>query len=580
MLCSRAITQRCPSNTYSPVVPGIGHEGHGGIGSRCSSAKTQRRRPTAGHNQSGRSATFSTGGRVRSFAYPAQVTSWMRRRDHNIFANATSLLICGLLAGVVVAAAAFPAAAMSGLAAKAGGADVRELPSELKDFSSPQITRIYASDGKTQISQFYDEFRSDVPLKDISPYMQNAIVAAEDREFYHHNGVDLKGVARAFVNNNNGKLQAGRLDDHHAVRADVAGLLGDQPAGGRRRDRGHPEAQDHRDEVRAAGREGAHQGPDPRALPEHRAVRQPGVRRLRRQPGLLQQEAEGPRRSARPRCWPAWSRRPTSFNPTTADGLPADPGPPQQLRHPRHGRRWARSPRPQADKALKEPIPTQGQAGRQRLRLGRQEQLGLLLRLLLPLVDEPAGVRRHDVRPGAAPQERRLPDRHLARRQGAGRRPASEITERDHGHEQERAAAGRGRARHRQGAGAGRQPQVQAGRPGAPAEQALVRPGARPRKGIRGYLPEHHEPADHRRRRHQRLPGRLGVQDVHHGRRAGEGLSRSATRSTRRSRYKSALHHRPEQPVGLPGHALLVPGQRRRRARPASTTCGPASATR
>ncbi|TDO39827.1 transglycosylase domain-containing protein [Paractinoplanes brasiliensis] len=125
----------------------------------------------------------------------------MRRRDHNIFANATSLLICGLLAGVVVAAAAFPAAAMSGLAAKAGGETFAQLPSELKDFSSPQITRIYASDNKTQISQFYDEFRSDVPLKDISKPMRDAMVAAEDREFYNHNGVDLKGVARAFVNN-------------------------------------------------------------------------------------------------------------------------------------------------------------------------------------------------------------------------------------------------------------------------------------------------------------------------------------------------------------------------------------------
>ncbi|MBU2663320.1 transglycosylase domain-containing protein [Actinoplanes bogorensis] len=125
----------------------------------------------------------------------------MRRRDHNIFANATSLVICGLLAGVVVAAAAFPAAAMSGLAAKAGGETFAQLPSELKDFSSPQITRIYASDNKTQISQFYDEFRSDVPLKDIAKPMRDAMVAAEDREFYNHNGVDLKGVARAFVNN-------------------------------------------------------------------------------------------------------------------------------------------------------------------------------------------------------------------------------------------------------------------------------------------------------------------------------------------------------------------------------------------
>jgi membrane peptidoglycan carboxypeptidase len=128
----------------------------------------------------------------------------MRRRDHNIFANATSLLICGLLAGVVVAAAAFPAVAMSGLAAKAGGQTFAQLPSQLRDFTSPQITRIFASDNKTQIAVMYDEFRSDVPLKDISKNMQVAIIAAEDREFYHHNGVDLKGVARAFVNNNQG----------------------------------------------------------------------------------------------------------------------------------------------------------------------------------------------------------------------------------------------------------------------------------------------------------------------------------------------------------------------------------------
>ncbi|MBG0560928.1 transglycosylase domain-containing protein [Actinoplanes aureus] len=137
------------------------------------------------------------------------MTSWLRRRDHNIFTNATSLLICGLLAGVVVAAAAFPAAAMTGLAAKAGGQTFANLPSELKDFSSPQISRIYASDGRTQLSQFYDEFRSDVPLKDISKNMQAAILAAEDRKFYEHNGVDLKGVARAFVGNSQGGTQQG-----------------------------------------------------------------------------------------------------------------------------------------------------------------------------------------------------------------------------------------------------------------------------------------------------------------------------------------------------------------------------------
>ena len=137
------------------------------------------------------------------------MSSWIRRRDHNIFVNTFSLLVCGLIAGVVVAAGVFPAAAMSGLAAKAGEQTFANLPSELKDFSSPQITRIYASDNKTQISQFYDEFRSDVPLTNISKFMRDAMVAAEDREFYRHNGVDLKGVVRAFVNNNNGKQKQG-----------------------------------------------------------------------------------------------------------------------------------------------------------------------------------------------------------------------------------------------------------------------------------------------------------------------------------------------------------------------------------
>ncbi|MFI5493929.1 transglycosylase domain-containing protein [Actinoplanes sp. NPDC051859] len=137
------------------------------------------------------------------------MTFWTRKRDRSIFANTGSLVICGLLAGVVVAAASFPAVAMSGLAAKAGSKGFAELPSELEQQSAPQVTRIFASDGKTQLAVMYDEFRSDVPLKDISKNMQDAIVAAEDHQFYQHNGVDLKGVARAFVNNRNGGAQQG-----------------------------------------------------------------------------------------------------------------------------------------------------------------------------------------------------------------------------------------------------------------------------------------------------------------------------------------------------------------------------------
>ncbi|AVT34331.1 glycosyl transferase [Plantactinospora sp. BC1] len=126
----------------------------------------------------------------------------MRKRDHNVFTNAASLLICGLLAGVVVAAAAFPAVAMSGLAAKAGAETFDKLPTELTVKKAPQISYLYASDGKTPLATMYDENRRDVPLKDVAPVVGQALVAAEDKRFYEHNGVDVNGVARAFVANN------------------------------------------------------------------------------------------------------------------------------------------------------------------------------------------------------------------------------------------------------------------------------------------------------------------------------------------------------------------------------------------
>jgi len=124
-----------------------------------------------------------------------------RKRDHNLFSNASALLVCGMLAGVVVAAALFPAIALAGLAAKASSDGFDNLPSTLALQQSPQITYVYASDGKTLISTFYDENRRDVPLSDVAPVMREAMVAAEDMRFYDHHGVDVKGVARAFVAN-------------------------------------------------------------------------------------------------------------------------------------------------------------------------------------------------------------------------------------------------------------------------------------------------------------------------------------------------------------------------------------------
>ncbi len=157
---------------------------------------------------------------ARCVTYPVAVT-WMRKRDHNCFANAASLLICGLLAGVVVAAAAFPAVAMGWPGREGGRRHLRQsahrahgarvarrsatsTPPTARRCSPRCTTRTGATSSSTDDRRWS---------------CSNAIIAAEDHRFYEHHGVDVKGVARAFVANQGaGGDTAGRLDPDHAVR--------------------------------------------------------------------------------------------------------------------------------------------------------------------------------------------------------------------------------------------------------------------------------------------------------------------------------------------------------------------------
>ncbi|WP_433222473.1 transglycosylase domain-containing protein [Dactylosporangium sp. CS-047395] len=122
-------------------------------------------------------------------------------RLRKLLPNGASLLLCGLLAGLVIAGAVFPAVLVSGLAAKAGADTFEGLPTDIDVLPSPQITYVYANDGKTTLAMMYDENRRDVKLVDVAQVMQQAMVAAEDNRFYEHSGVDAKGVFRAFVAN-------------------------------------------------------------------------------------------------------------------------------------------------------------------------------------------------------------------------------------------------------------------------------------------------------------------------------------------------------------------------------------------
>ena len=77
---------------------------------------------------------------------------------------------------------------------------VRDLPQirSLETFQPSAITRIYSADDKL-LAELYREKRDPVPLKKIPEYLQKAVITAEDRQFYTHSGIDLKGIVRAII---------------------------------------------------------------------------------------------------------------------------------------------------------------------------------------------------------------------------------------------------------------------------------------------------------------------------------------------------------------------------------------------
>ncbi|WP_405924480.1 transglycosylase domain-containing protein [Streptomyces sp. NBC_00035] len=116
------------------------------------------------------------------------------------FQQAAKFLGVSVLAGAVMAGIALPAAGALGLAAKGSVQSFDEIPDSLKSPQLSQRTTILDSEGG-QIATVYSRDRTVVDLKDISPYMQKAIVAIEDSRFYEHGAIDLKGVLRALNQN-------------------------------------------------------------------------------------------------------------------------------------------------------------------------------------------------------------------------------------------------------------------------------------------------------------------------------------------------------------------------------------------
>ncbi|UPJ53641.1 penicillin-binding protein 1A [Bradyrhizobium sp. 200] len=76
----------------------------------------------------------------------------------------------------------------------------RDLPdySQLQDYEPPVMTRVHASDGAL-LGEYSKERRLYLPIQAMPKLVTNAFLAAEDKNFYEHGGIDFTGMARAAV---------------------------------------------------------------------------------------------------------------------------------------------------------------------------------------------------------------------------------------------------------------------------------------------------------------------------------------------------------------------------------------------
>ena len=93
--------------------------------------------------------------------------------------------------------------------------------SELADYRPATATRVYAGDG-TLIGEFSDERRIYVSYEQIPEPVVQAFLAAEDRNFFSHGGVDVSGLGRAMFKNIFNAATGRRLEGGSTITQQVA----------------------------------------------------------------------------------------------------------------------------------------------------------------------------------------------------------------------------------------------------------------------------------------------------------------------------------------------------------------------
>lgn len=110
-----------------------------------------------------------------------------------------AFLATAVVLGLLGAGILLPVVGLGGAVTKEMVSSFDSLPREFTVSALAQTSKIYASDGKTEIASLQELNRQVVTLDQVAPIMQSAQLAIEDDRFYEHGGIDARGIVRAFV---------------------------------------------------------------------------------------------------------------------------------------------------------------------------------------------------------------------------------------------------------------------------------------------------------------------------------------------------------------------------------------------
>jgi penicillin-binding protein 1A len=110
---------------------------------------------------------------------------WAATRPRLFAALVMAAAVSGALAGAVSAAGPFFFMSCN--------------PDQLAEHRIGQTSVVYGAGGGVLTTIAAEEQNRPVDLEQVSPWLQKATVAIEDRRFYQHQGIDYRGIARALV---------------------------------------------------------------------------------------------------------------------------------------------------------------------------------------------------------------------------------------------------------------------------------------------------------------------------------------------------------------------------------------------